>query len=343
MAMRSRLTVRLLFAFSFLALLLTRASSVRADDEAAIESAVQEGIALRRAGNDEGALTLFLELERKNPRSARVLLHVAAAAQATGRWLLTYEYLRKGAAFNNDPYYVRNRAAVKAVEDAVARHVGQLRVVGRPAGAEVRLSGNLIGTLPFNEPVAVELGSYVLEVSKPGYYSLRRDIVLSPSATLSQELVELGASDQPGPAAPAPRALAVAPPPAHPAPDRVSSWWESRAVTWSLAGIALAGTGTAGVALAIREQKIERWNDDARCLDHDDVTRRRQDVCGDDRDAATAAGAVAITGGAVAALFATAALTHWLTTSGKDEKQAQRAPPASCGVGFGGVVCNGTF
>jgi PEGA domain len=344
--MCSRLTVRWLT--SLLLLLLTLANAAPASaaspaDDATIEAAIQDGIALRRAGNDEGALSLFLDLEHKSPNSVRVLLHVTAAAQATGRWLLAHDYLRKASAFKNDPYYIRNRAAVKGVEDAVARHVGQFRVVGQPAGAEVRLSGNLIGTLPFKEPVAVEPGAYVLEVSKPGFYSLRRDITLSAGGALSQEIVELGPSDEPSQSTLFPRAVAPARAAPSPGVDRMPRWWESRNVTWSLAGIAIASAGTSGVALAIRERKIEHWNDDARCIDRQNVTRSREDVCGGERDAANTAGTVALTSGIGAALFATATLTHWLTTSTKTERQAEREPSSSCGVGLGSIVCSGTF
>ncbi len=348
--MRSRTTAGLLATLLLLLLTLASAMPARAANPAAnanataaVEAAIRDGIALRRAGNDEGALTLFLDLDHENPNSVRVLLHVTAAAQATGRWLLAYDYLRRASFFKNDPYYVRNRAAVKGVEDAVARHVGQFRVVGQPAGAEVRLSGNLLGTLPFQEPVAVELGAYVLEVSKPGFYSLRRDITLSAGGALSQEVVQLGPSDEPGKNAPVPRVPAPARAAPNPAGDRTPGWWESRAVTWSLAGITLASAGTAGVALAIRERKIEHWNDDARCIDRQNVTRTREDVCGSQRDAATTAGTVALTSGGIAVLFATATLTHWLATSTKTEKQAQLEPNTSCGIGLGSVVCSGTF
>src|SRR5882724_4007182 len=43
-------------------------------DDPQVEAAIQEGIALRRAGNDEAALSLFLDLEHNNPDSIRVLL-----------------------------------------------------------------------------------------------------------------------------------------------------------------------------------------------------------------------------------------------------------------------------
>jgi hypothetical protein len=344
--MRSPITLRWLTVTTLLlSMLATAMPSMAAapNDDAAMEAAIQDGIALRRAGNDEGALSLFLDVERKNPGSVRVLLHVTAAAQATGRWLLAYDYLRRASAFKNDPYYLRNRVAVKAIEDAVARHVGQFRVVGQPAGAEVRLSGNLIGTLPFNEPVAVELGAYVLEVSKAGYYTLRRDVTLNVGGTLSQEVVALGLNDQHDARPATRRALAPTLVASSPARDRAPSWWQTRPVTWSLAGIAVASAATSGVALAIREGKIERWNDDARCIDRQNITRTREQICGDDRDAATTAGTVALTSGVVAVLFAGAAATHWLTTSPKPEREAQRQPHGSCGVGWGSLVCSGTF
>ncbi len=339
-----RLGSLLLFTLSLLL-----STPARADEEPGVEEAIQEGIALRRAGNDEAALSLFLELERKSPDAVRVLLHVTAAAQATGRWVMASDYLEKAASFKNDPYYVRNRAAIKGVEDTVARHVARFRVLGQPSGAEVRLSGNLIGRLPFKEPVKVELGAYVLEVSKPGYYALRRDITLNTGGTLTQEVVQLALNEQPrtaselarGPVAPSAPAAPSAPPTAS---DRSpTGWWESRAVTWTLAGIALAGVGTSAVAVAVREQKIDRWNDDTLCLDRDQVTRSREEVCGSERDAANVAGTVAIAGGVVAAIFATASLTHWLTTSPSPTREARRAPQASCGLGLGNVVCTGTF
>lgn len=344
--MPPRNIARLLAALLLPPLALTQVPAAHAgndDEDAAIEASIQDGIALRRAGNDEGALTLFLELERQNPNSVRILLHVTAAAQATGRWLLAYGYLRKASAFKNDPYYVRNRAAVKSVEEAVARHVTQLRVVGQPAGAEVRLSGNLLGTLPFKEPVAVELGSYVLEVHSPGFYSLRRDLALSTGGTLNQEVVALAAKKEPSPSLPTRRGLAPAEGSTPPARDRAVSWWESRNVTWSLAGIALAGAATSGVALALRERSVTRWNDDARCIDRQDVTLSRGDVCSDERERANTAGSVALTGGVVAAVFATATLTHWLTTSSKPAQEAQRRPQAACGIGLGNVACSGSF
>src|SRR5207247_310351 len=115
--MRSPALTHLLVAFLASVLWLgllhpTQASA--AQEDAQTEQNIQDGIALRKAGNDEAALSLFIEIERQNPGSVRVILHVAAAAQASGRWVLAYNYLVKAAIFKDDPYYVRNRSAIKS-------------------------------------------------------------------------------------------------------------------------------------------------------------------------------------------------------------------------------------
>src|SRR3954471_17766853 len=84
-----------------------RAGSDANGDDPQLEAPIQQGIALRRAGNDEGALALFMDLERNQPESVRVLLHVTAAAQATGRWMMAYTYLQKALAHKNEPYFIR--------------------------------------------------------------------------------------------------------------------------------------------------------------------------------------------------------------------------------------------
>ena len=306
-----------------------------------LESAIQAGIELRKGGNDEAALQLFVKLDRENPGSVRLMLQVTAAAQASGRWLVAYEYLRKAAAFKGDPYYQRNRAAIKSVEDAVAQHVGQFRVVGEPSGAQVRLSGDLIGTLPMVEPTPVELGSYTLEVSKPGYYQLERDVTLAAGGALNQEVVELkprlAPAEQRAPVLGGGRLSSNAD---TSLPDR--SWWRSRSLTWVLGGVTLAAAATTGGALWVRERSADRWNDDSKCLDRVQAERTRGDVCGSERSSAQTAGSVALGAGVVTAVFATGTLAQWLISSGTNSPEAT-GHAASCAAGLGSLTCSGTF
>lgn len=321
---------------------LTPRRSAAADD-ASTEDGIQQGVALRKDGKDEAALGLFLGLEKKNPQSVRVLLHVSAAAQATGRWIMAYDYLRKSAAYRSDPYYVRNRAIIKSAEEAVNQHVALLRVVGEPSGAEVRLSGNFLGTLPFEEPVPVELGSYTLEVTTPGFYQLRRDVTFNVGGALNQELVELKprttASGAPGPSLPPPTSSGSGRLTATPEADR--RWWASPTVTWVLGGVAVAAAATSGVALVVRERNANRWNDDDKCLDRVNASRTREELCGSHRSTAATAGTVAVTAGAAAGVFAVATLVQLLAT--REEPAPRAEASASCGVGLGTLFCHGTF
>src|SRR3954471_23973328 len=109
-----------------------RAGNDANGDDPQLEAPIQQGIALRRAGNDEAALALFVELEPANPESVRLLLHITAAAQATGRWMMAYTYLQKAFAHRNEPYFLRYRNAIKNIDEATAQHIGLFRAVGEP-------------------------------------------------------------------------------------------------------------------------------------------------------------------------------------------------------------------
>jgi hypothetical protein len=307
-------------------------------DDPQLEAPIQQGIALRRAGNDEAALTLFLDLERSNPDSIRVLLHITAAAQATGRWMMAYAYLRKAAAHKNEPYYVRYRSAIKSIEDATTQHVGQFRALGTPAGAQVRLNGEVIGTLPMTDPKPVEVGQYTLEVSLAGYYPLRRAVSIGPGSALTQEAVELRAgtptvdsADRGGKDAASPSSRQVT---AEPGP-----WWHARWVTWTLGSATAASAATAVAALFYRNERADHWNSTG-CLNG---TRTRQDVCGGVRDDISLGQDLAIGSGIAAVVFGSATLTQVILSSERAPVATSKGPSFGCSPGFASVLCSGSF
>jgi hypothetical protein len=306
-------------------------------DDPQLEAPIQEGIALRRAGNDEAALTLFLGLERSNPDSIRVLLHITAAAQATGRWMMAYSYLRKASTHKNEPYFVRFRSAIKSIEDATTQHVGQFRALGTPAGAEVRLNGDLIGTLPMTDAKPIEVGQYTLEVSLPGFYPLRRSVSIGPGSALTQEAVELrvgtlgsdsasaGGKNARGPSD---RQLAERQP-----------WWHARWLTWTLAGATAATAATSVAALVYRNDRADHWNSSG-CLDG---TKTRQQVCGGVRDDISLGQNIAIGSGIAAVIFGGLTLTQGILSSERAPVATARAPRFGCNAGLGSVLCSGSF
>ncbi|HET9954842.1 MAG TPA: PEGA domain-containing protein [Polyangiaceae bacterium] len=326
-----------------------------------LEDLIQQGIRLRKAGNDEAALQVFHDAERRNPDSVRVLLNIAGAAAAVGKWIECDAYFRKVSSHRDDPYYQRHRAAITAIENTLARKVGRFTASGTPLGAEIRLNGELIGNLNMAEPQTVEAGTYVLEVSQPGYYRVRRQITIQ-AGILARESIDLNelppaaasapASAQAGGDVSSPLVQMESPSSAPIQPERaparqVEPTSSGRWFTWTLAGLGLAAAATGGVAFAIREQHAKRWNDDNRCLPTTGKTR--EETCGDERKSAETAERVAIVGGAAAVVLGTGALIHWLSTRSSTSSSASGsasdslARSTTCGVGLLSIGCQGSF
>jgi hypothetical protein len=325
-----------------LATVLSVSSSARAEESAEVEAILKRGIQLRRDGQDEAALAVFQEAEAQAPSSVRVLLHVATAAQAASKWLLADEYLKKADSHNNDPYYIRYRAEIDEVRSTTAQRVGHFRAVGEPSGAEVILNGQVVGTLPMENPKTLEAGTYVLEVNKPGFYRLRRPISV-PGGVLTRETVELNERTGNAPDPNDPGATPAEPP----------SFWASSGMTWTLAGVAAAAGVTSGVSFFLRERAAKHWNDDGRCLSPaaNEVNSTRADLCGNVRNDVDIAEQVGIVSGVVGIAFAGAALTHWIATSGSSEPSSdstarherKNTGSVQCSPGLMTLVCNGSF
>jgi hypothetical protein len=335
--LRPLLAALLALSFTFPA----RAGNDANGDDPQLEAPIQQGIALRKAGNDEAALALFIDLEHTNPDSVRVLLHVTAAAQATGRWMMAYTYLQKAFAHKNEPYFIRYRAAIKSIDDATAQHVGQFRALGDPIGAEVRLNGELVGTLPMAEAKPVEVGQYVLEVSKGGFYPLRRTVSVGPGSALTQESVALRAGTS------APDSLGAGS--AHGGSSTGSGqhapehrpWWHARWLTWTLAGATVATATTATVALVVRNNRADDWNSTS-CLSG---TQTREQVCGDVRGQITTAENVAIGTGIAALVFGGATVTQAILSTERPAAASAsvKGPGLRCSPGLASIACFGSF
>jgi hypothetical protein len=325
-------------------------AALAANESAEVEALLKRGIQLRRDGADEDALAVFLEAEAKSPSSVRVLLHVATAAQAASKWVMADEYLEKASSHQEDDYYQRYTNEIEEVRAATALRVGRFRVLGEPDGAEVILNGESIGTLPMETPKTIEAGSYVLEVTKPGFYALRRPIAVR-GGVLTRETVELNqrpagaAASGAGDAAGAGGDVDL-----YDSAGNRQDWWKSSWVTWSLGGAAVASGVTSGIAFFLRHRATEHWNDNARCLDPAAPDAPRSSVCADVRDDIDQAEQVGIISGVIGIGFAGGALAHWLTTRDRGEagmssaqRDARKAGEIHCSPGLFNVACSGTF
>jgi hypothetical protein len=304
-----------------------------AQETSSLEALIQEGIRLRRDGDDEKALEVFRQAERLQPSSVRVLLHLATAAQAAGHWVEADTYIRRVFEYRDDPYYRRYQSDIAIVEQIIASRVGRFQVVGSPKGAEVRLNGRVVGHVPMAEPERLEAGTYQLEVVSDGHYALRRPQRI-PSGALTREVVDLGTLRSTASSA----SIGDRGSPS-------SEWWAQPWVGWTLAGASAASALTAGIAFVVREQQATEWNDDSRCVRPGGRTREQQ--CGGDYGDARLAERIGITAGIGAFVFGGAAAVHFLTRTGDEAperfERASSGLDASCTPGWLGVTCEGKF
>jgi PEGA domain len=310
-------------------------SAAASTESPEVEKLVASSITLRDGGKDLQAREVLEKAAQLAPSSVRVQVHLSNVYQALGEWLLADRYLRLALAREKDPYVLRHRNALDDARSVIADNLGTLAVEGEPAGAEVRLNGRLVGTLPLAAPVPVTVGSYTLEVRLSGHYTASRPIVIGGRDFVRESVrLERRPANESRDAAPALAGVAGAGgdatldrPPNRP--------W----LTWTLAGLGTAAGVTALGAVVYREVHAKRWNDNSRCLS---TEQTRAELCGAERDKVEASDALALTTGIAAGLFGIGALVNAFAFS-EEEPAAPRAGLEGCTFGLGGASCFGSF
>jgi len=308
-----------------------QSSASEHSDDSEADRLVARGIELRAEGKDGQALEAFQQAAAIDPDSVRVQIHLATVHQALGDWLLADDYLSKALARRDEPYVVRHLRALEDAKRVIDANIGRLEVEGEPPGAEIRLNGRVMGTLPLPAPIRTTTGSYVLEVRREGHYPMQRPIVITGGG-LVRESVQL----EPLPAAQPWRSGGAASGATLAEPEaRGGPVW----LTWTLGGTAAAAAAVSVAAWIVREDHAQRWNDNSQCLE---PGRTREEVCGDEREAAESAQTLAVVSGVAAGLLAAGAA---LNGFGVFESEA---PPdglalSGCRVGLTTVGCFGSF
>jgi len=308
-------------------LFLSPETSAAGGDASELEAHIEQAIALRRSGQDREALGEFQQAELISPDSARVQAHLAGTYQALGDWLRADEYMKRALAQTADLFVQRHRETLELALQKIEEHIGQLEVDGSPVGAEVRIDGQLKGALPLRQPIRTLAGSYTLELSRRGYYGVRRPVIVV-GAQLTREVVHLSA-DVPA-SEPAPRSTPGI------APDTSSS--TTSWLPWALGGLGLAAGGVSTVSWLARERHAERWNDDARCQR---AGQTRDDVCGTERVASERAQTIMLVSAAAGGVFAVGAVLSVVlgTPATRQTDQAELA----CALEGVWLTCAGRF
>lgn len=210
-----------------------------------VDEHLREGFALRQRGAEADALARFEAAWALSPEP-RVAAQLGLTHQALGHWIDAERFLQRALDAPGDPWVQHNRAPLESALSVVRQRLGEVVLVGSPAGADVLVDGRAVGRLPLAAPLRVLAGVIRLEVRAEGYVPVQRRVVVDPGAALREE-VELAPAPAPPlvtPRPPAPPVVSVAVPTTPPsvAASRPAS------STLRVMGITLLATGGAAVA-----------------------------------------------------------------------------------------------
>jgi hypothetical protein len=129
---------------------------------------IRRGNDLRRKGQDEAALREFQRAYElgATPHAAASL---GLAEQQLKRWGDAERHLSQALRDKTDPWVGKNRAVLEKQVKFVRGQIGRLEIIGDPAGAEVLVNNENVGTLPLADPVPVTPGSVRVEMRSAGY------------------------------------------------------------------------------------------------------------------------------------------------------------------------------
>jgi hypothetical protein len=222
------------------------------------------------------------------------------------------------------------------------RYVGTVKLRVDPAGADVRLDGSSVGAAPLDGDVFVEPGKHVIEATRSGYASSKRDFQIIAGeelpVTLSLAAMPVVEPTSAGPNEPASK----------PAPDTGSGGLAPRTVVL-IGGVALTvATATTAIVFAVKASAADKRASDhlsqagGACAPTNDSTEcqaARSDIADRNRDNKVANITGVIAG--VAAVATGAVFFAWPKDHGPTKATVRVEPIGT--TNFGGVMLHGRF
>ena len=211
---------------------------------------IQEGVALRRAGDDEGALRRFQQAYELD-HGARALGQIGLAEQALGRWVQAHGDLTRALEATTDPWIAKNALALRRALTEVEEHVGKLDILGGSPDAEVSIDGVVRGKLPLAAPLILPIGVVSIHLSGAGLVAVQRSTQIRAHQVSRESFDPLAAASPPAEAVPLPAPHAADPEhqasPAPPVPqgpaDGAGPSAARRSAKWIAWGAAAASLG----------------------------------------------------------------------------------------------------
>jgi hypothetical protein len=140
----------------------------KAAEPAEIENLIRQGVELRQKNKDQAALPFFqraYDLER-SPRTAAQL---GLVELSLGYAIAAERHLAEALSSPHHLWVTRNRPQLEVALTEAQKAIAKVIVTGNPRGAEVVVNGQLVGTLPLTEAVAVPEGTVQILVRGPGF------------------------------------------------------------------------------------------------------------------------------------------------------------------------------
>jgi tetratricopeptide (TPR) repeat protein len=297
-----------LVPFALVVALLT--APARAEDADAL---IKQGIELRRAGKDQAALEQFRRAYDLAP-TPRALAQMGLAEQALSRWLDGETHLTKALEAAQDSWIAKYRETLEGSRAEIAKHLGALSVTGGPDGAELRVDGQPVGTLPLRRTLRLPIGTHALDVSVAGHTIETRTASVEVGVTTHEDLA---ASPQPAtPTLVTPEPAPSAPPGGPDAPAITR-----RGAAWIATGGAVALATAGAIFWLAGRNDADTYNASTSCRNGTGGAPCTDLRTSGNRDYALALGA----GVAAGALGATAAVLFLKAPSG-----APREPRVAC-------------
>jgi PEGA domain len=322
----------------------SKAAGVGSDEEGLIG----RGLELREKGDDEAALGAFRKAYELS-KGARALAQVALAEQALGRWGTAEAHLGQAVARTDDRWIARNKPLLEQALTEIQGHLGSLQLSGGVAGAEVRINGETVGSLPLEAPIRVPAGSVALEVRAQGFLPVVRTVSI-PARGLARESVVLVAT---GPAVSATSSTAMANDVAITTVGATTNTAASSSTTWGnrktaavvLGAGAVVALGVGTAFLFIRDSRAKDYNDPtAGCYTGDPNPSKTCMSLRDKEQSALVGGVVGLAG---AVVLGGAAAYLFLTDHSADQKSvalAHRAFAIRCSPStLTAIACAGAF
>ncbi len=221
--------------------------------EPSADSLIEQGLGLRRDGKPEQALELFRKGHALAP-SPRTFGQMGLVETSLKKWVEGENHLSVSLANPDDRWVAKNRAFLDEALGLCRSHVGDLIVSG-PAGAEVFVGGQSVGTLPAVPALRLAEGTVTVSASAPGSKPFEKAVAVRPGArsALVVALDPIAATPVAASAAPVATAPALAPlittvPPAH-TESNPSNWHTWAGVSVAVAGAAAVGWGIYWIAI----------------------------------------------------------------------------------------------